>query len=237
MEGLGMKSLSATGQVRKYTSRLPIPFVVSAVLIASLIGVGFVMAPHSAYACSCVQNPPPQEAMDRSAVVFAGRVVSLNLHERPGDVWSGADPVTVEFDVNRVWKGYDYQTMYLTTARSGATCGFTFVEGEEYLVYSSDATTVSLCSRTRSKSEAKEDLAALGEGRFPASGAVGPTPTVSDLPEIPAPVRPEERERTSDEPGSGSMGVGCGPGSQAADMSFVALLVGAVWLGLRRKQS
>ena len=144
--------------------------------------------------------------------------------------------MTVGFDVSRVWKGYDYQTMYLTTARSGATCGFTFVEGEEYLVYSSNAATVSLCSRTRPMSEAKEDLAALDEGRSLVSGAVGPTPAVPDLPEIPLPVRPEERERTSDEPDSGSTGVGCDPRSQADDMSFVGLMVGAVWLGLRRKR-
>jgi len=78
--------------VRKGTSGLSIAFSIIAVLIASLIGAGFVMAPHPAYACSCVENPPPPEALDRSAVVFAGRVVSLKLHERPGDVWSGADP-------------------------------------------------------------------------------------------------------------------------------------------------
>ena len=185
MKGLGMNSLSVTGQVRKDTSGLPIAFAVRAVLIASLIGAGFVMAPHTAYACSCVQNPPPPEALERSALVFAGKVVSLKLHERPGDVWSSADPVTVEFEVSRVWRGYDYQTMYLTTARSEATCGFTFIEGEEYLVYSSNAVTVSLCSRTRSMSEAEEDLAALGEGRSPMAGSVGPTPVVPDLPEFP----------------------------------------------------
>ena len=232
-----MRLQTATGYFRKNLLGIPTAFAMRSVLVALLVGAGFVVAPRPAYACSCVENPPPLEALERSAVVFDGMVVSLKLHERPGDVWSSADPVTVEFDVNRVWKGYDYQTMYLTTARSGATCGFTFVEGEEYLVFSSNAATVSLCSRTRPMSEAKDDLAALGEGRSPASGAEGPTPTVPDLPEIPAPVRPEERERKSDEPGSGSLGVGCSPGSQAADMSFVGLMVGAVWLGLRRKQS
>ena len=170
------------------------------------------------------------EALERSAVVFAGRVVSLKLHERPGDVWSGADPVTVEFEVSRVWKGYDYQTMYLTTARSGATCGFTFVEGEDYLVYSANAATVSLCSRTGSMSEADEDLAALGEGRSPTAGAVGPTPVAPDLPEIVLPPSPEEAPDSE-----GRVG-GCGLGSQAADMSFVGLMAGVAWFGLRRRR-
>ena len=98
---------------------------------------------------------------------------------------------------------------------AGASCGFPFVEGEEYLVYSSNAVTVSLCSRTRSMSEADEDLASLGEGRSPRVGTVGPTPDVPD---------------------SEGRGGGCGLGSQAADMSLVGLMVGVVWLGIRRRQ-
>ena len=216
MGGPAMNSLLLARQVRKKPSIPPLAFTAKAILIASLLGAGLIMAPDPAYACSCAENPPPLEALERSAVVFAGRVVSLKTLERLDDTWSSLDPVTVEFEVSRVWKGQDYQTTYLTTARSGASCGFTFVEGEEYLVYSHNATTVSLCSRTRSMAEAEEDLQALGEGSSPETGAVGPTPTVPDT---------EGR------------GGGCGLGSSAADMSFVGLMAGVVWLGLRRRRS
>lgn len=171
-----MNSLLPDRQVRKKPSSPPLAFTVRAVLIASLLGAGLIMAAGLAYACSCVENPPPGEALERSAAVFAGRIVSLKLHERPDGTWSSVDPVTIEFEVSRVWKGHEYQTTYLTTARSGASCGFAFVEGEEYLVYSHNATTVNLCSRTRSMAEAEEDLQALGEGSSPETGAVGPTP-------------------------------------------------------------
>lgn len=210
-----MNSLPSARQMRKKPSRPSLEFAVRAVLIVSLLGAGLIMAPGPAYACSCVENPPPGEALEMSAAVFAGRVVSLKLHERPDGTWSTVDPVTVEFEISRVWKGHDYQTTYLTTARSGASCGFAFVEGEEYLVYSHNAATVSLCSRTRSMAEAEEDLQVLGEGSSPETGAVGPTPTVPDT---------EGR------------GGGCGLGSSAADMSFVGLMAGVVWLGLRRRQ-
>lgn len=231
-----MNSLLAVGQVRKHASGLPIAFAARAFLVASLIGVGFVVAPAPAHACSCVENLPPPETLERSAVVFAGRVVSLKLHERQGEVWSGSDPVTVEFEVSSVWKGTEYQTMYLTTARSGATCGFTFVEGEEYLVYSSNTATVSLCSRTRSISEADEDLAALGEGRSPTAGAVGPTPAVPDLPEIPLPVRPEEPTASpSEDSGSEGRGAGCSLGSKSTEIWFMGMMAGVVWFGVRKR--
>ena len=162
-----MNSLPSARQMRKKPSSPSLEFTVRAVLIVSLLGAGLIMAPGPAYACSCVENPPPGEALEMSAAVFAGRVISLKLHERPDGTWSTVDPVTVEFEISRVWKGHDYQTTYLTTARSGASCGFTFDEGEEYLVYSHNAATVSLCSRTRSMAEAEEDLQALGEGSSP----------------------------------------------------------------------
>ena len=210
-----MRIRSEARQALKSISRLPKTFVLRAVLVASLVGAGFVILSGPAYACSCVQSPPPSEALAQSAVVFAGKVASLKTLERPDGTWSSLDPVTVEFEVEKVWKGHDYQAMYLTTARSGASCGFPFVEGEEYLVYSSNAVTVSLCSRTRSMSEADEDLASLGEGRSPRVGTVGPAPDVPD---------------------SEGRGGGCGLGSQATDISLLGLMVGVVWLGIRRRQ-
>ena len=100
-----------------------------------------------------------------------GQVISVRESDKGLLGGSSVDPTTVEFDVGTVWKGSNYQTVYLTTARSGPSCGFTFVEGIEYIVYSRDGSTVSLCSRTRTRSEAAHDLAEMADlrtGRLPA---------------------------------------------------------------------
>ena len=71
--------------------------------------------------------------------------------------------------------------MFVTTVRDEAGCGFTFAEGEEYVIYSrSDATPpeVSLCSRTRLAANAQEEFDALGEGSTPEPGSRAPEPEV-----------------------------------------------------------
>ena len=113
-----------------------------------------------------------------------------------------------------VWKGPLYQTMYLTTLRSEASCGFTFVEGVSYVVYSRDGSTVSLCSRTARLSEAIDDLAVLGEGYMPVQGLSAPTPDLS-----------EHR----------SGGCGLSP-NQGTDLSIVGLMVGVVCVCLSRRR-
>ena len=65
---------------------------------------------------------------------------------------------------------------------TGGSCGYTFVEGEEYIVYASDSHygddsyTASICSRTALLSAAQADLDALGEGGAPQAGTKGPAP-------------------------------------------------------------
>ena len=78
---------------------------------------------------------------------------------------SSADPTTVEFEVTTVWKGRENRTIHLTTPRGESSCGFAFVEGVEYIVYSLNGFPVYLCSRTNRLSAAGADLAALGEGQ------------------------------------------------------------------------
>jgi hypothetical protein len=123
------------------------------------------MDTESAHACSCVIPGPPEDELARSAAVFSGRVSN---RDEPGFlVASSADPVQVTFEVYAVWKGPLYDTITITTARSGASCGYAFEEGEEYLVYahgSANSLAVSLCSRTQLLEGADEDLVALGEG-------------------------------------------------------------------------
>jgi hypothetical protein len=84
----------------------------------------------------------------------------------------------VTFEVYAVWKGPAYSNITVTTARSGASCGYMFEEEQEYLIYadgSADNLTVSMCSRTQPLGWAEEDLATLGEG----------TTALSDNPMLP----------------------------------------------------
>jgi hypothetical protein len=147
-------------------------------ILCSLIAVSFLaMNTVPALACSCVLPGPPDAELARSTAVFSGKVV--NRDEPGGLVVSSADPVEVTFEVYAVWKGPLFSTITVTTARSGASCGYAFEKGEEYLVYTDgpgDSLTVSMCSRTQPLGGADDDLMAFGEGNT----ALGSNP---ELPE------------------------------------------------------
>ena len=148
------------------------PTIIATAAIFGLLAVIAVAALHSsarpAHACSCIPPRPPLEALERADVVFAGDVVSISEPKGLFGSWlaSSTDPVTVEFRVSAVWKGEIYETMVLETAWSSASCGFEFVQGEQYIVYAREGW-VSLCSRTKSIDKASEDLLALGESSAP----------------------------------------------------------------------
>ncbi len=72
--------------------------------------------------------------------------------------------------MSAVWKGEIYETMFIRTAWSSASCGFEFAQGDHYIVYAREGW-ASLCSRTKSIDKASEDLMALGEGVAPAPGS------------------------------------------------------------------
>lgn len=151
--------------------------------LAALLGSLWLFAgTGQTHACSCVEPGPPAEALAESTIVFAGKVISIRgLETRVEGTWSTMDPVTIELHVSAVWKGSVQETMFVTTVRSEASCGFTFTEGREYVVYSrSDAIPpeVSLCSRTGLAANAQEDFDALGEGNPPEPGSKAPEPEV-----------------------------------------------------------
>ena len=123
-----------------------------------------------ACACSCAPPGPPLEELARSTAVFTGKVVGLAKPLGGFGPISSADPIKVTFQVYTVWKGSVSQTTTITTSRSGASCGYTFEKGSEYIVYAdglNDSLTVSLCSRTQPLPAAEDDLAALGDGAAP----------------------------------------------------------------------
>ena len=135
------------------------------------------------HACKCVQPGTPSEELEESSAVFAGRVISVR-HSYDPDAASVTpdDLTTVGFEVSAVWKGSVREDMYITTPPTGGSCGFAFVEGEEYIVYAYDSPyadggyTAGICSRTSLLEQAQADIEALGVGSDPQSGTGGPVP-------------------------------------------------------------
>ena len=142
----------------------------SALLLAPLLTIQLATGAGRAHACSCRPNPPPLEALDGSAAVFSGKVVSSGTFSFE-HYWS------VEIEVDTVWKGPVTSTTFVYTTY-GPTCGYEWFErGKDFLVYAyegyeSDETLyASLCSRTRPFEYAEEDLQELGDGWAPDTGA------------------------------------------------------------------
>jgi len=178
--------------------------------------------PRPAHACLCASSGSPREAMAEVDAVFFGKVVATQTpgpRLRNGEwVISSADPMTVEFDVIRVWKGPIRQNLSVQTERYEASCGFGFKEGRRYIVYAYDGHT-GLCTRTAPAWLAARDFAALGLGQYPES---------SGAPD----------DKLSETPTSG--GTGCNaptrPGRSRTDFAALGLLAGAVILGARPKR-
>ena len=126
-------------------------------LATSMISLGLVILPTNTYACSCVTLGTPEEELAQSTLVFRGTVTSIGPPAEDG--W-----LSVDFDVETVWKGNDTATISLTTHRDSATCGYPFEERVEYVIYSWDGVDVGLCSRTAPIDQAGEDLAAFDSG-------------------------------------------------------------------------
>ena len=164
------------------------PVSVVAVSFALMIGVlWFFGNTEQVYACSCVQPGSPSEELEKFSAVFAGTVVSVqHSYDRDGRSVSREDRSTIGFEVSAVWKGAVYEDMSITTPPTGGSCGFTFEEGEEYIVYAYDSPyvdggyTTGICSRTALLEQAQEDIDALGEGHSPLAGTAGPAPEESE---------------------------------------------------------
>jgi len=104
----------------------------------------------------------PSEGLTSSRAVFTGEVSDIEPNEATR--FGGLE---VALRVQQLWKGEPNAEIKVHTAGSSAACGYTFVEGETYLVYAvrddADPMRVSLCSRTTPIESAKEDLRFLGK--------------------------------------------------------------------------
>jgi hypothetical protein len=105
-----------------------------------------------------------RRALAGSSAVFAGEVVGFKR---------GFMTTKVSFRVSEVWKGPEQHTLEVRTPRYGMSCGYSFKEGQGYLVYATGKRmNVSACGRTMPLSEASADLEALDNETLGGSGAV-----------------------------------------------------------------
>ncbi|CAM2903118.1 hypothetical protein PASE110613_06865 [Paenibacillus sediminis] len=157
--------------------------VLKSTIIIALIFI--LLFGHSTYtsACSCAVSPSVSGEFQMQTAVFSGKVVSIAL---PNTVMkSTADPIQVNFEVFEVWKGDVGRKISITTARDSASCGFDFVEGQQYLVYAGGEPNhpqVLLCGRTIELSAAEEDLHILGKGMAPSENGSAVSDTIESSP-------------------------------------------------------
>ena len=138
-------------------------------LLAVVILLALMLAqPRPASACSCVPPDPPPVAFTNAHAVFVGGVTAINdptwlartLPFLP-IVYSSADPVLANFQVGDSWKGVTTTTVAIRTAVSGASCGYTFDVGKQYVVYAyqyNGELETSICTRTSEVALATADL-------------------------------------------------------------------------------
>ena len=125
-----------------------------------ILSVALFLGPVTAYACHCGPLNPPLVEAEWADAVFTGFVLTVTPTADP-------DYVDALVQVTAFWKGVGLTTVHLYTFASGAECGFTFQQGNEYLFYAKIGMTccglgVALCTRTCDVSSAQDDFVALG---------------------------------------------------------------------------
>jgi hypothetical protein len=134
--------------------------------VLALASAGIFLGPITpACACSCADGTA-QELFDDSEMVFRGVVSKIDA---PLFVGNSGAPVRVTLTVSEVFKGTVSSRMTVTTPLDGASCGYEFVEGRQYVVLASmyeGTVTTSLCSGNRDVEK---------EGN-PYSGGMAPLP-------------------------------------------------------------
>jgi hypothetical protein len=121
----------------------------------------------TAFACSCMQTPPPCEAYWRAEAVFIGTVKEVSQieleEEVGGSILKYRNPL-FHFSVDQTYRGVNGSQVAIMTGQGGGDCGFGFKIGEQYLVYAyrdhrkKEMLSTSICTRTRPIRGADEDL-------------------------------------------------------------------------------
>jgi len=127
---------------------------------ATLLLVGSSLT--SVIACSCLGPGPPCQAYWNSEVVFTGRALSVARVEVD---WEGQKiPRRLfRFKLEKSFRGNSDALIDVLTGLGGGDCGYDFELGVDYLVYGATVTGkpwvgTSICSRTQTVANAREDL-------------------------------------------------------------------------------
>ena len=199
-------------------------------LILSLSLLWILTNAEPSHACSC-RPSPPSVALANSPSVFAGRIISIEYPEVE-DPWGRRNGKTevIGFDVSSVWKGPRYKNIYLKSTLHRTDCnfphwGFYQRSGDELLIYAREDFSVFLCSRILTLDEAQEDIDLLGRGRKPQSGTSGPLPGTPEFPP----------QQSPDTEWVDPANAGCSLGSATADATWLGIMAGLVWFGVRRR--
>ncbi|WJH36625.1 hypothetical protein N6H14_13285 [Paenibacillus sp. CC-CFT747] len=134
-------------------------------LCSALLFAGLTFYPaNEVHACSCAKTNAKTRLQTRDAV-FTGRVVEKGGTSK----FEHGQLRKYTFEVDQAWKGVSekYSTIYSYDG-DGASCGYSFIPGERYLVYANYGNDgklqTSLCSGNGLVTAAAGDLAMLGAG-------------------------------------------------------------------------
>ncbi|HEY9604053.1 MAG TPA: DUF6174 domain-containing protein [Allocoleopsis sp.] len=130
----------------------------------------FLLGANAVMACKCAPTTP-QQSLERSNAVFSGKVIEIDKSSNP------SESNRVTFEVSKTWKGTNQKKLTITTSSSSASCGYSFEAGKEYLVYASSQDNklqTGSCSGTKALSDARADLAVLGQGKTPTVASSNP---------------------------------------------------------------
>ena len=104
--------------------------------VAILVVAIFSVDPRAALACSCIQQTKTQ-LVDNAALIFTGTATGTTqpFSFTRACYASSADPVTVSFEVETVYKGDVARRATVETVVSSASCGAAFAVGRRYTVF------------------------------------------------------------------------------------------------------
>jgi hypothetical protein len=137
------------------------PIIIS-IAAAALVTL---LSPSAAFSCSCIGSGPPCQSFGNTAAVFVG--TPIEVKQTTGKLTEGRDreyPLRIfTFRVDEPFRGVNAAQIEVRTGMGGGDCGYEFNLGERYLVYAgfnseNGVYGTSICTRTRSVSEAAEDF-------------------------------------------------------------------------------
>ena len=145
-----------------------VSLVTPVILVTALTAyLGLALTARTVHACSCLDVPLSEYAED-VAIAFSGSQIERIISEPEGSTRSSADPVTLIFRVNRMYKGRAGPLIEVQTVRGEMSCGVNFprkaITGVAAFSRGGDEYAVGLCGSPVTIGELEE---VFGEGYPP----------------------------------------------------------------------